>query len=290
MKKPSTVTTQAVKKYYDNNTGFFLSLGTGKKNKSIHRAVWGEGVHNRNEAQEYAHQLILKTIGTLSHNHDIHVLDLGCGVGSTLFYLAEKYSQKAQFTGVTISTKQVKMAKGINKKLGFSCQFMAADFLHLPAMPPVDFAYAIEAFIHAQDAVAFFQEAGRVLKPGGRLVLIDDFLTEKGSNESLPAKQQEWMESVEKGWMAGTLITPEQAAQYARKVDLSLAQNENLTPYLELKRPRDQLISVMVQLIGKWAYQSTYFRSLRGGDALQKCLLNGLLAYRMLVFEKVSSL
>jgi hypothetical protein len=41
-----------------------------------------------------------------------------------------------------------------------------------------------------------------------------------------------------------------------------------------------------MKLLGKWAYHSTYFRSLRGGDALQKCLLNGLLEYRILVFEK----
>ena len=286
MKKPSTVTSQEVKKYYDNNTGFFLSLGTGKKNKSIHRAVWGEGVQNRNEAQEYAHQLILQTIETISTNNDIHVLDLGCGVGSTLFYLAEKYPQKAHFTGVTISTQQVRMAKEINQQLGFSCRFMEADFLHLPAMELVDFAYAIEAFIHAPDAAAFFQEITHVLKPGGRLVLIDDFLTEKGNSEPLPVKHQQWLESVEKGWMAGSLITPTQAGLYAKGGNLSLIQNENLTPYLELRRLRDQLISVMVQLIGKWAYQSTYFRSLRGGDALQKCLLHGLLEYRMLVFEK----
>src|SRR5690606_35863809 len=152
MKKPSTVTTQAVKKYYDNNTGYFLSLGTGKKNKSIHRAVWGEGVQNRNEAQEYAHRLILQNLASLPKKDDLHILDLGCGVGSTLFYLAEKYPDKAQYTGITISTKQVEIAKEINQQLGFSCQFVAADFLHLPAMPPVDFAYTIEAFIHAPDA------------------------------------------------------------------------------------------------------------------------------------------
>ncbi len=286
MKKPS-LTAQQVKKYYDHNTEFFLSLGTGKKNKSIHRAVWGAGVKNRDEAQEYANKLILQALKKASTSSPPEILDLGCGVGSTLFYLNEHFAGKAKYTGVTISNKQVAIAKDINQKLGYSCQFMQADFLQLPPLPPINFAYAIEAFIHAPDAASFFEESARVLEKGGKLVLIDDFLTEKGNYSNLPAKQKQWLEDVAKGWMAGSLITTKNIEKIALTHRLKLTENQDLTPHLELRRPRDQFIEVLVKLLGKLAYHSQYFRSLRGGDALQKCLLNGLLEYRMLVFEKL---
>jgi cyclopropane fatty-acyl-phospholipid synthase-like methyltransferase len=286
MVRPTSVTSQSVKKYYDNNTSIFLSLGTGNKNHSIHRAVWGEGVQNRDEAQAFANKLILDVLITLPYSQNLHVLDLGCGVGSTLFYLIENFTEKAEYTGITISTKQVEIAKKINQHAGFSCQFVAADFLELPEMLPVHFAFSIEAFIHASDARAFFREVSRELQTGGRLVLIDDFLTEKGSSDALSFHQRQWIDDVEKGWMAGTLITPAQAVDMAQAIELSLIENHNLTPFLELRRPRDRFIEILMKLLGKWAYHSTYFRSLRGGDALQKCLLNGLLEYRMLVFEK----
>ena len=288
MLRPTSVTSQSVKKYYDNNTSIFLSLGTGKNNHSIHRAVWGEGVQNRDEAQAFANKLILDALIKIPSLQNLHVLDLGCGVGSTLFYLVENFLEKADYTGITISTRQVETAKKINQHMGYSCQFVAGDFLTLPEMQPVHFAYAIEAFIHASDARAFFREASRVLQAGGRLVLIDDFLTEKGSRASLTSHHRQWLEDVEKGWMAGTLITPAQAAHMAQAIKLSLIENHNLTPFLELKRPRDRFIGILIKLLGKWAYHSTYFRSLHGGDALQKCLLNGLLEYRMLIFEKTN--
>lgn len=288
MLRSTSITSQSVKKYYDHNTSIFLSLGTGKKNHSIHRAIWGEGVQNRDEAQVYVNKLILNALPNLPSSQNFHVLDLGCGVGSTLFYLVENFAEKAEYTGITISTKQVEIAKKINQHAGYSCEFIEGDFLKLPEMQPVHFAYAIEAFIHASDAQVFFREVSRVLQAGGRLVLIDDFLTEKGNSDALSFHQRKWIEDVEKGWMAGTLITPAQAALMARSIALSLIENHNLTPFLELRRPRDQFIEVLIKLLGKWAYHSTYFRSLRGGDALQKCLLNGLLEYRMLIFEKTN--
>jgi hypothetical protein len=72
----------------------------------------------------------------------------------------------------------------------------------------------------------------------------------------------------------------------AEEKGFRLIKNQNLTPYLRLGRPRDRAISLLVKFLGPLMERDTYLRSLLGGDARQKCYLQGLIHYRLLVFEK----
>jgi hypothetical protein len=72
----------------------------------------------------------------------------------------------------------------------------------------------------------------------------------------------------------------------AEEKGFRLIKDQNLTPYLRLGRPRDKAISLLVRLLGPLMERDPYLRSLLGGDAKQKCYLEGLIDYRLLVFEK----
>ena len=96
-----------VKRYYEQNTRRFLTLGQGGAEGAIHRAVWGEGVEDRREAFHFVHELVLREARTLQS--PLRALDLGCGVGASLLYLAERLSIEG--IGITLSPLQVELAR-----------------------------------------------------------------------------------------------------------------------------------------------------------------------------------
>lgn len=286
--------TELVRTYYDNNTPSFIKLGEHGGTQNIHSALWAEGVTTLEEAISYSNQLVLEELESLKQAHPteiMKVLDLGCGVGSGVLYLAEKFVEKAQFTGITLSPLQAKIAgeRGERLQSESDVKFMTGDFLDLPKdLPQQHLAYAIEAFMHAADPEKFFAEAGRVIQAGGKLVLVDEFLSEVGTKpERLARKQRRWLEDFREGWLAASLISLSQLEDYAAKAGFRLQKEQNLTPYLVLGRPRDKFIAVLVALFGPIMRRSTYFKSLTGGHANQQCLISGLVSYRQVVLEKV---
>ena len=64
--------------------------------------------------------------------------------------------------------------------------------------------------------------------------------------------------------------------------------NQDLTSYLELRRPRDRLISLLVELGRPFHIPGYRWRSWVGGNALQLALQDGLLEYRLLTWQKLA--
>ena len=100
--------TDEVQRYYDRHTDTFVSYGQGGAFGAIHRAVWGPGTRSRSDAFRYVENQIVDCVRRLGPGPDDtsppHVVDLGCGVGSSLCYLAERLPLRG--TGVTLSPDQ----------------------------------------------------------------------------------------------------------------------------------------------------------------------------------------
>jgi hypothetical protein len=114
-------------------------------------------------------------------------------------------------------------------------------------------------------------------------VLIDDFRTEKAASSQQATRL---LEDFRQGWLAGSLITVAQAAKLAAREGLALRQDRDLTPLMALGRPRDRFIGLMYRFFRNTMKRSTYLQAFSGGYAKQQCLRQGLVAYRMLVWEK----
>lgn len=265
-----------VRRFYDANTWKFL-IGTSQR--AIHRELWGPGVSNRAEAVHHAHALVLDQLG----ESDRRVLDLGCGVGAAATYLARR--RPVEVVGVSISPTQVRMAQRFATEIGplrGSVRFVEADFTALPPdLGGFDVAFAIESFVHADPAAAFFREAAGALRPGGSLVVVDDVLADHAADVADPR-----LEDFRAGWHVGSLLTVPEAARTAAGAGLALVHSVDLSALQRLARPRDRLIRACQPVLRRARRRSAWAQSLVGGDALQHCHLEGLLQYRMLRFVR----
>lgn len=265
-----------VRRYYDANTWKFLLTGSGQR--AIHRELWGPGVTDVKAALHHVHDLVLAEVG----DADRRVLDLGCGVGAAALYLARRLP--VDVTGVSISPEQVRLAERFANGAGplrGSVRFATADFTDLPPeLTGFDVAYAIESFVHADPASGFLREAARALRPGGRLLVVDDVRT-AGTDAQDPR-----LDDVRTGWHAETLVSVDEAASLAAEHGLTLTSAADLSPHQRLGRPRDRLISALQPVLRRARSRSVWAESLVGGDALQRCHREGLLEYRLLRFVK----
>lgn len=270
-----------VRHYYDANTWKFLVTGRGQR--AIHRELWAPGVTDLRAALHHAHTLVLDELGA----DDRRVLDLGCGVGAAALFLAQR--RQVDVLGVSISPAQIRLAERFATRAGplrGSVRFVTADFTALPDAingadgdPGFDLAFAIESFVHANPAEAFFAEAARALRPGGRLLVVDDVRTCDPADPRL--------DDVRTGWHAETLVSVPEAAGLASAAGLELTGSVDLSPYQRLGRPRDRLINAVTPLLRRVRRHSVWAQSLVGGDALQGCHRAGLLEYRLLRFVRV---
>ena len=300
-------------RYYDSNTDRFLKYGQGAESKAIHRAVWAPGIETRLQAMNYVNTLIaaaLRNSAPDSTAGDEHapaenisadkVLDIGCGVGGSMLYLAGHTS--ASISGVTISPRQAEVGQQLIAATGCAerCSIVCADFTD-SALPerlplPFDTAYAIESFLHMPDAELFFKQVARSLRPGGKLYLCDDFLASQAGRlgtrrlrRGAQARRQKLLQRFKRGWQVQSLCTTSELCALAAKHGLRPVHIDDLSPYLELNRPRDIGIRILIGLLGRLPIATPFWNNLLGGDALQRLLLRGDIRYLLLQFEKTTS-
>lgn len=235
--------------------------------------MWGPGTASREQAFHYIDDRIADAIGRLpTVGRLAHVVDLGCGVGASLCHIAARLPVRG--TGVTLSPMQARLATRRIEAAGLahrvSC--VVGDFCALPAGPAAaDAAYAIEAFAHSPDAARFFDEAARLVRPGGLLAICDDFLHDTHDLGAAAA-----VERFRRGWRLNTLLTPSEARTAAERAGFVHEATTELASWLELNRPRDRALAALAALVGR----------LLGGSALHSCLVRGWIGYDLLLFRR----
>lgn len=130
------------------------------------------------------------------------VLDAGCGFGGTIASMNERFSP-VELVGINIDGRQLQRARTtLLPVTNNSLEFVQGNACELPfADQSFDAVVAVECIFHFPSREAFFREAARVLKPGGKLAL-SDFIQ--------PQSKPFWMENL------GALIQPIVGLIYGR--------------------------------------------------------------------------
>ncbi|UQX11679.1 class I SAM-dependent methyltransferase [Candidatus Mycobacterium methanotrophicum] len=123
----------------------------------------------RHEIAERTATLAVATVAAPSR-----VLDLGCGTGYLLRALADRYPDAEQLVGIDAAPAMVKTATALtcDDRLTFTVgvaeQIGCAD-------DSFDLVVSTTSFDHWSDQQSGLRACVRVLRPGGRLVLVDQF-------------------------------------------------------------------------------------------------------------------
>ncbi|MEQ1574037.1 MAG: class I SAM-dependent methyltransferase [Vicinamibacterales bacterium] len=300
--------TADVRRYYDRHTPAFLSGGQGGALGSMHRAVRGPGAATREQAFHYVEDQILERIRTVTPaTGSPRVLDLGCGVAASLCYLAERLPITG--TGITISGVQARIGSERIRAAGLSNRLacIEGDYGDLPPdIAPADVAYAIESFVHGPEPARFFEQCRRLVRPDGLLIVCDDVrrvaklpgtsrtgaIETTGTATTTPAVNaandaaERAIETFCRGWHITSLLDAGELRELAHASGFEHDSTLDLSPFLELRRPRDRAIALFLALVRWLPIDTSRFDPLVGGNALQTCLAHGWIGYDFAVFKR----
>lgn len=118
------------------------------------------------------HRLVLKSAQLLAVQPGHEVLDLACGRGKTSFILHSLHPE-ATVVGVDLLEQHVATAQTLYGN-GRNLSYLVGDAMLLD-FPDATFdrLLCLEAAFHFPDRAQFLREAFRVVRPGGRVVVVD---------------------------------------------------------------------------------------------------------------------
>jgi SAM-dependent methyltransferase len=282
-----------VRRYYEQHTRTFMAFGEGGTLGAMHRAVAAPGVDSKDARFRYVEDRIIGIARKLPRSAaPLRFVDLGCGVGGSLCYIAGQLPMVG--TGVTLSPTQARLARERIARAGLSerLTIIAGDYNELSssvddpeqrAGAAADVAFAIESFVHAPDARRFFDECHRLLRPGGVLVICDDFRRGATGARAVAA-----IERFRRGWHVNTLLEPSDVHTLAKAAGFQHETTDDLTPYLDLGRPRDRVVDLVAGPIERLPWRWPRLDPWLGGSALQRCLRHGWLGYDFVVLRRTS--
>lgn len=287
MTQPPAVTA-AIRRYYEQNTRLFLAFGQPPTD-TIHRALWAEGITTHRAALNYSNELLWQALREVVQRDapaPVRLIDLGCGVGGSLFYLLTRVARPALALGCTLSPAQARLAahRAQRLQLPHPVGFVEADFHWAPAAAGADLVYSVEAFGHAADPDQYFATAARLLRPGGRLILCDDFRARPDA--ALAARARRWVAAYQAGWQIPNLQTVDAVTAGAEAHGLRLISGRDLTALIRLRAWPDALAELALALGRRLPSGHAFIPSMVGSLALQQCLRAGWVAYHFLIFEK----
>jgi tocopherol O-methyltransferase len=159
---------ERIARFYDDSS----ALWEATWGEHMHHGYYGrDGTYRRNRRQTQI-DLIEELLAWGRVGHPQSILDLGCGIGGSTLYLAEKYDATAR--GITLSPVQAARAgeRAEESNLSDRVSFQVADALALPfADRQFDLVWSLESGEHMPDKRGFLAECYRVLQPGGTFLM-----------------------------------------------------------------------------------------------------------------------
>jgi len=175
-------TKEEIADYYNQTLDHYQIWWNLSETQSVHYGIWHSDTPNFNEALRNTNREMASLAEIKPHQH---ILDAGCGVAGSSLFLANEF--KCTVKGITLSHKQAAIAlHEISKaKLEGQIEVSIQDYTQTQFKNETfDVVWACESSCYAKPKSSFLQEAYRVLKPGGKLVVADYFLTEAGLQDA----------------------------------------------------------------------------------------------------------
>jgi tocopherol O-methyltransferase len=157
-----------IQQFYDASSGLWEQVW----GEHMHHGYYGPTGKEKKDRRQAQIDLIEELLNWAGVEQAKEILDVGCGIGGSSIYLAQKFNARA--VGITLSPVQASRAteRALEAGLATDVQFQVADALDMPfADDTFDFVWSMESGEHMPDKEKFLQECYRVLKPGGTFLM-----------------------------------------------------------------------------------------------------------------------
>jgi tocopherol O-methyltransferase len=227
--------------YYYHTLIGYLMMWTSRENLALHFGYYDGNPLSHTDALLRANNVLADAVGIMPGER---VLDAGCGLGGSSFWLATY--RRAIVAGIALGPDQIILAtrEANRRQLAGKCMFLVADFHRLPFPNECfDVVWAQESLCHSSTKSAFFQEAYRILRPGGRIVVADFFLRSPRIAPSDRVFMDEWLE----GWKIPFLWTAAQHSNAAKAAAFSNISIKDVTSHTSPSHRRLYNITILAR-------------------------------------------
>jgi tocopherol O-methyltransferase len=200
---------QKIIQYYKDTENAYKDSWDLNNSLAIHYGYWDSTVKSFPQSLLRMNEVMMEAARIKPTDR---VLDAGCGVGGSSIFMSTILGCKV--TGITLSPRQVELAtanakqKSVEQLVDFKAMnYCATDFPDAS----FDVVWGCESICYADTKEQFIREAYRILKPGGRLVVADGFVTDFANNDNPIIRK--WLD----GWQVNYLETPKRFQQYMQE-------------------------------------------------------------------------
>ncbi len=212
---------QRIIEYYKESENAYKDSWDLNNSMAIHYGYWDEKVNSFPQSLIRMNEVMMKTAAISKTDR---VLDAGCGIGGSSIFLAK--TAQCKVTGISLSERQVEQAKKNAEKNGVNdlVDFTAMNYSKTTFPDETfDVVWGCESICYADDKALFVKEAFRLLKPGGRLIVADGFVTKFENNEH--PYNRKWLE----GWQVNYLETPERFCEFMKQTGFIGISHRDIT-------------------------------------------------------------
>lgn len=265
--------TSKIREHYDFASPFYKSLW----GRHIHHGYYSTGGESKETAAENLIELLVEH-SQLSKGS--RVLDVGCGIGGSAIWLAEKLD--CRVTGITNSPVQMRMAAEAAGHLPNKPAFLVDDANDLSVKNSFDVIWAVEVLAHLHNRAGFFRKAARLLVPGGKICeaawLKDDRLFGK--------REEKYIREIEEGMLV-SLPTRSEYEKHFENNNLRLLFYEDISA--EVARTWDLCLDIikdktLLQLAVRHGKEFVNF--LKSFKAMRGGFRTGAFRYAVMILEK----
>jgi tocopherol O-methyltransferase len=258
----------------------------------LYKTFWGEHLHHGYWdgalADATAGQAQIRLMEQLARRagipRDASVLDIGCGVGGSALWLADRFG--CRVTGLTISPVQARMATGKAKALGLggTVRFEVNDAnLWQPEPASFDVVWIMESSEHFPDKKQFFDRCAIALKPGGTLAVCA-WLRRDGP---MPPGEQQLVATIAEAMMSASLDSLSSYTEWMRAAGLTVTAADDITRHVEhtwahcARIGANPLLKFLVRFTG-----GPTRRFVKAFSLMQEAYSTGAMAFGLFVAKK----
>jgi cyclopropane fatty-acyl-phospholipid synthase-like methyltransferase len=195
-----SISNRDIAQYYDTHQIIYTLFWS---RTALHYGFWYEDTKSLAEALLNTNRFV---VDALAIDFKDTVLDAGCGVGGTSMHVAETTGAKVE--GITLSDVQLKIARkrAVRSPAASLLNFSKQDFTETNFRDNTfSKVFGIESICYAHRKIDFLNEGYRIMKPSGKIAVVDYFLTK----ENLNAQEMKIYTKTNEGWVVPNVPTKE---------------------------------------------------------------------------------